>query len=86
MTFTFNEGDLASRMRRWEPVHFGPKYGTPDLDPWIELEKSDPVKAIKNRLSHTKIATRAATQTATKAAKSSKSIFTSVGKFVKIIT
>ena len=41
--FASNTGDICSRMRRWEPVRFGPVYKPADhFELWASLEKSKP--------------------------------------------
>lgn len=48
MSYVINHGDIAGRMRRWEPSYLGPEIkNSQDIDTWSELEYCEPIK-IKN--------------------------------------
>lgn len=62
ITYANGQNDFCSRMRRWEPVHFGPiMENSYNHEAWAQLEYSEP-KFIKNnkfiKPCESKVATR----------------------------
>ena len=56
MSYAIGHGDIAGRMRRWEPCYLGPEIkNSEDIETWSELEYSEPIK-LKNEIPQVLIA------------------------------